>query len=98
MRLVVSITDVFPDDTNLYPLFLKPADILHAWELAFRESINLALKKIRHVPVSARGRTVVILSGGSTQNYQARTEIQQACKTYGIECQAVGFDVNVESR
>lgn len=98
MRLVVSITDAFPDDTNLYPLYLKPAEILQAWQLGFRTSIDLALEKIRLLPVSSRGKTVVILSGGSMQNYQARTEIQQVCEKYGIECQAVGFDVNVESR
>lgn len=98
MRLVVSITDAFPDDTNLYPLYLKPAQILGAWELGFRASIDLAIDKIRLLPVSSRGKTVVILSGGSMQNYQARTEIQRKCKECGIECQAVGFDVNVESR
>ncbi|POS79283.1 hypothetical protein DHEL01_v202318 [Diaporthe helianthi] len=97
MRLVVSITDAFPDDTNLYPLYLKPAEILQAWQLGFRTSIDLALEKIRLLPVSSRGKTVVILSGGSMQNYHARTEIQQVCEKYRIECQAVGFDVNVES-
>lgn len=98
MRLVGTITHVFPDDTTLYPLHLEPAQISRAWRLAFRASIDLALSKIQCVPVSARGRTVVIISGGSTQNYQARTEIQRACEKCGIECQAVGFDVNVESR
>lgn len=98
MRLVVSITDAFPDDTNLYPLYLKPAQIREAWELGFRASIELALDKILLLPVSSRDKTVIILSGGSMQNYQARTEIQAVCEKYGIECQAVGFDVNVESR
>lgn len=98
MRLVVSITDAFPDDTNLYPLYLKPAEILQAWHLGFRASIDLVLEKIRLLPVPYRSRTVVVLSGGSMQNYQARSEIQEACEKYGIECQAVGFDVNVESR
>lgn len=79
MRLVVSITDAFPDDTNLYPLYLKPAEIQQAWQLGFRTSIDLALEKIRLLPVSSRGKTVVILSGGSMQNYHARTEIQQVC-------------------
>lgn len=98
MRLVVSITDAFPDDTNLYPMYLSPDQIREAWELGFRTSINLAIKKIELLPVSSRGKTVVVLSGGSMQNYQARTEIQDKCRACGIECQAVGFDVNVESR
>ncbi|KAG6360840.1 hypothetical protein INS49_011907 [Diaporthe citri] len=97
MRLVVSITDVFPDDTNLYPLSLKPADISQAWQSGFRTAVDLALGKIRLLPASSRGRTVVILSGGSMLNYQARTEIQQACKGYGIDCRIMGVDFNPES-
>lgn len=97
MRLVVSMTDVFPDDPDMYPLYLKPADILQAWQLGFREAIDLALRKIRSLPASSRGRTIVILSGRSMLNYQARIEIQQACEGHGIKCQIMGIDVNPES-
>lgn len=97
MRLLVSIEDVFPDDTEMYDLYLKQADILQAWHLGFRDAIDVALEKIQSLPASSRGRTIVILSGGSMLNYQARTEIQQACKGYEIECQIMGLDVNPES-
>lgn len=97
MRLVVSMEDMFPDDIKMYDLYLKQADILQAWQLGFREAIDLALEKIQSLPASSRGRTIVILSGGSMLNYQARIEIQQACKGYGIECQIMGLDVNPES-
>lgn len=97
MRLRVSIEDVFPDDTNFYPLSLKPANIMHAWQSGFRTAVDLALGMIRSLRASSRGRTVVILSGGSMLNYQARTEIQQACKGYGIDCRITGVDFNPES-
>lgn len=99
MYLAVFITDAFPDDTKPYECILNTKKIWDAWELGFRDSINLALKKIQNsIPVSCRDRAIVILSGGSMQNYHARTMIQQACEKYGIKCQVVGFDVNVESR
>lgn len=98
LRLVVSITDTFPDDNKLYHLHLRSSEIAEAWESAFRESINLAIQKIRLIPQSARRTTFVILSGGSMQNHQARTEILKVCEQRGIACRAVGFDVNVESR
>lgn len=97
MRLFASMTDVFPDDTNMYHLYLKPADISQAWQLGFREAIDLALKKIRELPASSQGRTVVILSGGSMLNYQARNEIEQACKSHEIACKIMGLDINPES-
>lgn len=99
LRLAVDITDAFPDDTEPHRLSLEPGDIWKAWELGFKESINLALKNIKQsIPAPCRDRAIVILSGGSMQNYHARTEIKQACKKYGIQCEVVGFDVNVESR
>lgn len=97
MRLGAIIRDVFPDDRNMYDLHLKPADILQAWQLGFREAIDVALRKIQSLPASSRGRTIVILSGGSMLNYQARIEIQQACEGHGIKCQIMGIDVNPES-
>lgn len=98
MRLSVDIKDLFPDDkVDLYHFYLKPADILQAWQLGFRAAIDLALKNIGSLRKSSRGRTVVILSGGSMLNSQARSEIQQACKGYGIECKIMGLDINPES-
>lgn len=97
MHLVVSIEDMFPDDTDLYRLSLKPADISQAWQSGFRAAVDLALAKIQGLAASSRGRTVVILSGGSMLNHQARTEIQQACKGYGIKCQIMGLDFNPEA-
>lgn len=97
IRLVVSITDVFPDDDDLYLLYLKPTDISQAWQLGFRDAIDLAIGKIRLLPAASRGRTVVILSGGSMLNYQARTEIKQACEINGIACKIMGLDVDPEA-
>lgn len=97
MQLVVSITDVFPDNTNLYRLSLKPADILQAWQSGFRAAIDLALGKIQGLPASSRGRTVVILSGGSVLNYQVRNEIVEACKGCGIQCEIMGWDFTPEA-
>jgi hypothetical protein len=99
MNLVACIPGTLPDDTKTYTLSLKPAQIRRSWNFAFRESIDLALGKIQELlPASRRARAVVILSGGSMQNYHARTEIMQACKENSIECRAVSFDINVESR
>lgn len=97
MRLVASIEDVFPDDARLYDLSLKPADISQAWQSGFRAAVDLALGKIKGLTASSRGRTVVILSGGSMLNHQARTEIQQACEGYGIDCKITGLNFNPES-
>ncbi|KAG8161907.1 hypothetical protein KVR01_007672 [Diaporthe batatas] len=97
LHLRTSITDRFPDDTTTYYVLIKPADVKQTWELAFREAIDLAIKKVRSLPAPQSDRTLVILSGGSMQNYHARAEVKQACETLGISCKVVGFDLSVES-
>lgn len=98
MSLNVSIKDTFCDNKNLYTIHLQTKEIQHAWDLGYKSAITLAKNKIRLLPAPSRGKTIIILSGGSMQNKKARTEMEDFCNKYKIKCRVVGFNINVESR
>ena len=87
-RLHADLVNYFKDRRASYTVSVTAEQLKQEWESAFRDAINLAAQNIRHV--ARRGRRVkVLLTGGSANSRNLRSEIKNVCSKL---CEQ-GFDV-----
>lgn len=88
-RLHADLVNYYNDSRASYTVSITAETLKQQWESAFREVINLATQNIRRVARTGR-RLKVLLTGGSANSQNLRSEIQGVCNKLCDQ----GFDVN----
>lgn len=89
-RLHADLVNYYNDSKASYTVSITAGQLKQQWESAFREVINLAAQNIRRVARTGR-RLKILLTGGSANSQNLRSEIQGVCDNL---C-AQGFDVTL---
>ncbi|KAG6354683.1 hypothetical protein INS49_004701 [Diaporthe citri] len=87
-RLHADLVTYYNDSKASYTVSITAEQLKQQWESAFRESIDLATQNIRRVARTGR-RLKILLTGGSANSQNLRSEIQNVCNKL---CEQ-GFDV-----
>lgn len=87
-RLHADLVTCYNDSKASYTVSITAEQLKQQWESAFRGPIDLATQNIRRVARTGR-RLKVLLTGGSANSQNLRSEIQDVCKRL---CEQ-GFDV-----
>lgn len=90
-RLHTDLVDHFKDSRASYAVYITAEQLKAEWEKAFRDAIDLAARNIRHV-VTAGRRLRVLLTGGSANSQNLRTEMKNVCD----KLRGQGFDVTLK--
>lgn len=87
-RLHADLVTYYNDSKASYTVSITAEQLKQQWESAFREPIDLATQNIRRVARTGR-RLKVLLTGGSANSQNLRSEIQSVCH----KLREQGFDV-----
>lgn len=89
-RLHTDLVDYFKDPRASYAVSITAEQLKDEWERALRDAINLAAQKIRGAARMER-RLRVLLTGGSANSQNLRSEIQNVCDNIYNQ----GFDITL---
>lgn len=89
-RLHTDLVDHFKDTRASYAVSITAEQLKEEWERAFRDAINLAARKIRGAVRTGRSLRV-LLTGGSANSQNLRSEIQNVCDNLYKQ----GFDITL---
>lgn len=90
-RLHTDLVDHFNDPRASFAVYITADQLKDEWERAFRDAINLAAQNIRRAARTER-RLRVLLTGGSANSQNLRSEIQNVCDELK---RGQGFDVTL---
>lgn len=98
-RLHADLVNYYNDPKASYTVSITAEQLKQQWESAFREAIDLAAQNIRRVARTGR-RLKVLLTGGSANSRNLRSEIQSVCNKlceqgFDVTCKVVAKELDV---